>query len=179
MFSTVFYLLILFYEGIFLKSSTDYNSEIIQVNKSITEHQYKKALANALELKKSRIFNNSETESLIAVLELKNRELIKSEKDQMPLTNNSIDNAILKSHCLAKYGQSYKGLKDLKETIIQKGNLDTLIRAYELYAFYFPQNKLKKQAKSAQMISQTQKINTQEALSLLNLMKKKQKNLIY
>jgi len=179
MFSTLFYLLILFYEGIFLKSSTDYNGEIIQVNKSISNHYYKKALNEAIELKNSRIFNNPETESLIAILELKNKEVINSEKGKMSFTNNSIDNAILKSHCLAKYGKSSVGLKDLEETIIQKGNMDTLIRAYELYAFYFPQNKLKKQAKSAQLISQTQKINTQEALSLLNLMKKKQKNLIY
>jgi len=179
MFSTLFYLLILFYEGIFLKSSTDYNNKIIQLNTSISKHHYKKALNVAIQLKNSRIFNNPETESLIAILELKNKEVFHSEKGQISFTNKSIYNSILKSHCLAKYGKSSLGLKDLEETIIQNGNMDTLIRAYELYAFYFPQNKLKKQAKSAQMISQAQKINTQEALSLLNLMKKKQKNLIY
>jgi hypothetical protein len=86
---------------------------------------------------------------------------------------------ILLSHFSANVGDQQKGLVDLQNSIKKNGNVDTLVKTYELYAFNFPQNKLKKQAKSTQMISQTQKINTQEALSLLDLMKKKQKNFIY
>jgi hypothetical protein len=80
---------------------------------------------------------------------------------------------------MAMKGETKNGYSDLHKSIIENGNVDTLVKAFELYAINFPQNKLKKQASSSQMISQTQKINTQEALSLLDLMKKKQKNLIY
>ena len=179
MFSTLFYLLLLFYEGIFAKSTTDYNAEIMFLNKHIEAKEYKMAFDKAQYLMSSRIFNNSEIEKIAAKLKLK----IKSDSNfslkHLELISNTIEDDILISHYFAKNGNSSKGLSDLHKSIILNGNVDTLIRSYELYAFYFPQNKLKKQAKSTQMISQTQKINTQEALSLLNLMKKKQKNFIF
>ena len=115
---------------------------------------------------------------MIATLDLK----ITSQKEEhitVLLKSSTLESDVLLSHFLAKEGKSVKGLADLHKAILDKGNVDTLVKTYELYAFYFPQNKLKKQAQSSQMISQSQKINTQEALSLLELMKKKQKNLIY
>jgi hypothetical protein len=179
MFSTLFYLFLLFYEGLFSKSTTDYNVEIVQINKLIADKNYRKALISAKSIMNSRLFNNSEIESIVAVLELKSNLMDKKFANHVYITGESIDNDILKSYYLAKYGNSKQGLADLHQSIIQNGNIDTLIKSYELYAFYFPQNKLKKQAQSSQMLSQTQKINTREALSLLDLMKKKQKNLIY
>ena len=64
-----------------------------------------------------------------------------------------------------------KGRLSLKSTMNDSTNNTT--QSSNIY------KQLKKQFNSAQMISQSQKINTQEALSLLDLMKKKQKNLIY
>jgi hypothetical protein len=177
MFSTLFYLFLLFYEGLFSKSNSDYNAEIVNLNKQIAVKDYNKAIISAQSILRSSFFNNSEVETILATLELK---VVRNKKNHsFLLTNNSIEATVLKSHYLAKYGDSRKGLADLHYSIIQNGNVDTLIKAFELYAFNFPQYKLKKQVRSSQMISQTQKINTQEALSLLDLMKKKQKNLIY
>lgn len=179
MFSTLFYLFLLFYEGLFSKSTSDYNAEIVRLNKQITSRNYQAALVSARSILHSSLFNNSEVELLVATLELKMAEDSSKNKRQILFKSNSIETAVLKSHYLAKYGNSKLGLADLHQSIVLNGNIDTLIKAYELYAFNFPQNKLKKQARSSQMITQTQKINTQEALSLLDLMKKKQKNLIY
>jgi len=178
MFTTFFYLFILFYEGFFGKPSTEFNAQVTQLNQQIKSHHYQEALKNAQELNSSSLFSNPELERLIIILELKTKK--KTKKSQPKLVNtNAIDTDILLSYYAARSGDTRKGLSELKRSIIQNGNLDTLVRSYELYAFNFPQNKLKKQARSAEMIRQTQKINTQEALSLLDLMKKKQKNFIY
>jgi hypothetical protein len=178
MFTTLFYIFILFYDGLYSKSSKDYNDQINQLNSLIIKQQYSQALLTAKSIQHSSIFVNAEIEELIAVLELKTHQ--RNEKSiQLALSDFSISNDILYSHIEAQNGQSKKGLEDLHSSIIKNGNVDTLVKAYELYALNFPQNRFKKQASSAQVISQTQKINTQEALSLLDLMKKKQKNLIY
>ena len=179
MFSTLFYLFLLFYEGLFSKSTSDYNAEIIQLNSLIENRQYPKALVSAQSILHSRLFNNPEIEAIVATLELRNKEFTKQKSNRVSISGNSVSDDILKSHYLAKYGESPSGLADLHQSIIQNGQLDTLIKAYELFAFFFFLNSVKKQSNSAQMMSQTQKINTQEALSLLDLMKKKQKNLIY
>ncbi len=178
MFSTLFYLFILFYDGLFSKSSEEYNAQIVQLNKQITAHHYTQALYNAKQIQKLSIFTNPEIEHLIAVLELKTHQNTKQAQKYL-IKDHSINNDILYSYFMAMNGDSKEGYADLHRSIIQNGNVDTLVKAYELYTINFPQNKLKKQSSSAQMISQTQKNNTQEALSLLDLMKKKQKNLIY
>lgn len=179
MFSTLFYLFLLFYEGLFSKSTSDYNAEIIQLNSLIEKRQYTKALVSAQSILHSRLFNNPEIEVIVATLQLRDKEFTKQKSNRVSVSGNSVSDDILKSHYLAKYGESQSGLADLHQSIIQNGQLDTLIKAYELFAFYYPQNSVKMESNSAQMMSQTQKINTQEALSLLDLMKKKQKNLIY
>jgi hypothetical protein len=175
MFSTLFYFFLLFYEGLFSMSTTEYNAKISQLNQYIANQEYPQALVRAKSIWHSRLFNNPEIEEIIAILELKQREMDKSKVDRIAISSQSIDSDILKSHYSARNGHSTKGLSDLHQSIIQNGQVDTLIKAYELYAFYFPQNKLRKKASSAQIMNQTQKINTQEALSLLDLMKKKQK----
>lgn len=178
MFSTLFYLFILFYEGLFSRSSEEYNLQIVQLNQQIKSHKYEMAFQNAQKLKRSTLFINPAIENTIVVLELKLHSTSHLRKS-VSLKSNSISNDILLSHFSALRGNSATGLEDLHQSIIKNGNVDTLVKSYELYAFNFPQNKLKKQQQSTQMISQSQKINTQEALSLLDLMKKKQKNLIY
>lgn len=178
MFPTLFYIFVLFYEGLFSSSSEKYNVQIEQINKQILAKNYVQALNNARLIKRSTVFVNPEIEKLIAILDLKKQSKAK-EQLAISLNSNTMENDILLSHFSAREGNSTKGLADLHRSIILNGNVDTLVKSYELYAFYFPQNKLKNQARSNQMISQTQKINTQEALSLLDLMKKKQKNLIY
>jgi hypothetical protein len=178
MFSTLFYIFILLFEGLFSRSSEDYNLKIAQLNQQITKHEYVNALRNAKQLKRSSIFINPAIENTIAVLELKIH-AINHVSNSISFNSNSITNDILWSHFLALKGNSKEGLKDLHQSIIENGNVDTLVKSYELYAFNFPQNKLKKQQQSTQMIRRSQKINSQEALSLLDLMKKKQKNLIY
>jgi len=178
MFSTLFYIFMLFYDGLYSRSSQEYNGQITQLNTLVANKKYKEALVSAKVIQHSSIFVNIEIEKLIAVLELKTH--LKDEKSfQLAINDNSIANDILYSHIEAQNGDSKKGLADLHNSIIKNGNIDTLVRAYELYAINFPQNKLKKQSYSSQVISQSQKINTQEALSLLDLMRKKQKNLIY
>lgn len=179
MFSTLFYLFLLFFEGLISKSTSDYNVEVAQFNVLIEQRQYTKALVSAQSILRSRLFNNPEIEAIVATLELRDKEFTKQKNYRLSISGNSIDNDILKSHYLAKHDESPAGLADLHKSIIQNGQVDTLIKAYELYAYYFPQNTLKKQSNSAQMMRQEQRINTQEALSLLDLMKKKQKNLIY
>ena len=178
MFSTLFYIFMLFYDGLYSKSSKEYNGQISDLNTLLSKHQYKEALVTAKTIQHSSIFVNVEIEELIAVLELKTHQK-NSKSIQLALNDNSIANDILYSHIEAQNGESKKGLADLHSSIIKNGNVDTLVKAYELYALNFPQNRLKKQANATQVINQTQKINTQEALSLLDLMKKKQKNLIY
>lgn len=179
MFSTLFYFFLLIYEGLFSMSATEYNAEIFQLNQHLVNREYPQALIKAKSIWHSRLFNNTEIEEIIAVLELKLSKINKLEKDRLSMSSQTINSEILRSHYLAKNSNSKKGLADLHQSIILNGQVDTLVKTYELYAYYFPQNRLNNKASSAQTINQTQKINTQEALSLLDLMKKKQKNLIF
>ena len=71
MFSTLFYLFLLFYEGLFSKSTSDYNAEIIQLNSLIENRQYPKALVSAQSILHSRLFNNPEIEVIVATLQLR------------------------------------------------------------------------------------------------------------
>ena len=178
MFSTLFYIFLLFYDGLFSKSSEEYNAQIVQLNKQLSSQHYNQALIHAKQIQKSSIFTNPEIEHVIAILELRTHHNSNLTNSSF-IKDHSINNDILYSYFMAMNGHLKEGYADLHRSIIQNGNMDTLVKAYELYAINFPQNKLKKQSTSAQMITQTQKINTQEALSLLDLMKKKQKNLIY
>ena len=134
-------------------------------------------MQDAKSIKQATIFVNPEIERLIAVLELKCRKK-GMDKQRLALNSQSMEIDILLSHFSANAGDQQKGLTDLQNSIKKNGNVDTLVKAFELYTINFPQNRLKKQTSSAQVISQTQKINTQEALSLLDLMKKKQNGLL-
>ena len=62
MFSTLFYLFILFYDGFFSKSSEEYNAQIALLNQQISTKQYKKALQNAESIQHSSLFTNTEIE---------------------------------------------------------------------------------------------------------------------
>ena len=100
MFSTLFYIFMLFYDGLFAKSSEEYNAQIVQLNKQITMHQYEKALINAQSIQRSSIFTNPEIEHLIAVLELKTH-LNTAKSSNILIKDHSVNNDILYSYFMA------------------------------------------------------------------------------
>jgi hypothetical protein len=177
MFSTLFYIFLLIYEGLYSSSSSDYNTKINEINLQIQSNHLAEALVNTEKLRNNSFFINLEVEKLRVLLHLKVNSVNKY--DKLVALSSDVPNDILSSYFLAKRGDAKKGLGDLRLSIIANGGVDTLVKTFELEASNLPQSALKKQQNSSQMISLAQKINTQEALSLLELMKKKQKNLIY
>lgn len=177
MFSTLFYIFLLIYEGLFSGSSGDYNSKINDINLQIQSNQLDIALVNAEKLRNNSFFINPEIEKIIGLLHLKVNSI--NYRNKTVALSSDVSNDILSSYFLAKRGDAKKGLDDLKLSIIANGGVDTLVKTFELQASNLPRSVLKKQQNATQTISLTQRINTQEALSLLELMKKKQKNLIY
>ena len=71
MFSTLFYIFILLFEGLFSSSSEDYNLQIALLNQQINSRDYGAALKNAKQLKRSSIYINPAIENAIAIIELK------------------------------------------------------------------------------------------------------------
>ena len=121
MFSTLFYIFLLFYDGLFSKSSEEYNAQIVQLNKQLSTHHYNEALMNAKQIQKSSIFTNPEIEHIIAVLELRTHQNTKR-ANSIFIKDHSVNNDILYSYFMAMNGHLNEGYADLHRSIIQNGN---------------------------------------------------------
>ena len=136
MFSTFFYILILFYQNLYSGLGYSFNSEVNKVNLSILSKDYNKAFSLLNLIEKKQIFRN---ESIY-----KTKVLLSIKRPTSFINSNlkSSEDYILKSFILSQINQQEYSKSILREGLKLYPEKDTLTKLYELFSF-ISVNKLK------------------------------------
>ena len=173
MFSTFFYILILFYQNLYSGLGYSFNSEVNKVNLSILSKDYNKAFSLLNLIEKKQIFRN---ESIY-----KTRVLLSIKRPTSFINSNlkSSEDYILKSFILSQINQQESSKSILREGLKLYPEKDTLTKLYELFSF-IAINKLKKSEVDYDKSTVVNKIfTTKDSKWMLDLLRKNEKFLSY
>ena len=173
MFSTFFYILILFYQNLYSGLGYSFNSEVNKVNLSILSKDYNKAFSLLNLIEKKQIFRN---ESIY-----KTKVLLSIKRPTSFINSNlkSSEDYILKSFILSQINQQESSKSILREGLKLYPEKDTLTKLYELFSF-IAINKLKKSEVDYDKSMVVNKIfTTKDSKWMLDLLRKNEKFLSY
>lgn len=173
MFSTFFYILILFYQNLYSGLGYSFNSEVNKVNLSILSKDYNKAFSLLNFIEKKQIFRN---ESIY-----KTKVLLSIKRPTSFINSNlkSSEDYILKSFILSQINQQESSKSILREGLKLYPEKDTLTKLYELFSF-ISVNKLKKSEVDYDKSTVVNKIfTTKDSKWMLDLLRKNEKFLSY
>lgn len=173
MFSTFFYILILFYQNLYSGLGYSFNSEVNKVNLSILSKDYNKAFSLLNLIEKKQIFRN---ESIY-----KTKVLLSIKRPTSFINSNlkSSEDYILKSFILSQINQQESSKSILREGLKLYPEKDTLTKLYELFSF-IAINKLKKSEVDYDKSTVVNKIfTTKDSKWMLDLLRKNEKFLSY
>ena len=173
MFSTFFYILILFYQNLYSGLGYSFNSEVNKVNLSILSKDYNKAFSLLNLIEKKQIFRN---ESIY-----KTKVLLSIKRPTSFINSNlkSSEDYILKSFILSQINQQESSKLILREGLKLYPEKDTLTKLYELFSF-IDINKLKKSEVDYDKSTVVNKIfTTKDSKWMLDLLRKNEKFLSY
>ena len=173
MFSTFFYILILFYQNLYSGLGYSFNSEVNKVNLSILSKDYNKAFSLLNLIEKKQIFRN---ESIY-----KTKVLLSIKRPTSFINSNlkSSEDYILKSFILSQINQQESSKSILREGLKLYPEKDTLTKLYELFSF-ISVNKLKKSEVYYDKSTVVNKIfTTKDSKWMLDLLRKNEKFLSY
>ena len=173
MFSTFFYILILFYQNLYSGLGYSFNSEVNKVNLSILSKDYNKAFSLLNLIEKKQIFRN---ESIY-----KTKVLLSIKRPTSFINSNlkSSEDYILKSFILSQINQQEISKSILREGLKLYPEKDTLTKLYELFSF-IAINKLKKSEVDYDKSTVVNKIfTTKDSKWMLDLLRKNEKFLSY
>ena len=173
MFSTFFYILILFYQNLDSGLGYSFNTEVNKVNLYILSKDYNNAFSLVNLIEKKYIFRN---ESLYKT------KVLLSVKRPTSLINSSLkssDDYILKSFILRQINQQESSKSILREGLKLYPEKDTLTKLYELFSF-ISVNKLRKSDVASDENTVANKIlTTKDSKWMLDLLRKNEKFLSY
>ena len=173
MFSTFFYILILFYQNLYSGLGYSFNSEVNKVNLYILSKDYNKAFSLLNLIEKKYIFRN---ESIY-----KTKVLLSIKRPTSFINSNlkSSDDYILKSFILSQINQQESSKSILREGLKLYPEKDTLTKLYELFSF-ISTNKLKNSEVVLDKSTDVNKILTsRDSKWMLDLLRKNEKFLSY
>lgn len=173
MFSTFFYILILFYQNLYSGLGYSFNSEVNKVNLSILSKDYNKAFSLLNLIEKKQIFRN---ESIY-----KTKVLLSIKRPTSFINSNlkSSEDYILKSFILSQINQQENSKSILREGLKLYPEKDTLTKLYELFSF-ISVNKLKNSEVVYDNSTVVNKIlTTKDSKWMLDLLRKNEKFLSY
>ena len=173
MFSTFFYILILFYQNLYSGLGYSFNSEVNKVNLSILSKDYNKAFSLLNLIEKKQIFRN---ESIY-----KTKVLLSIKRPTSFINSNlkSSEDYILKSFILSQINQQENSKSILREGLKLYPEKDTLTKLYELFSF-ISVNKLKNSEVVYYNSTVVNKIlTTKDSKWMLDLLRKNEKFLSY
>lgn len=173
MFSTFFYILILFYQNLYSGLGYSFNSEVNKVNRSILSKDYNKAFSLLNLIEKKQIFRNENIYKTKVLLS------IKRPTSFINLSLKSSEDYILKSFILSQINQQESSKSILREGLKLYPEKDTLTKLYELFSF-ISVNKLKKSEVDYDKSTVVNKIfTTKDSKWMLDLLRKNEKFLSY
>ena len=173
MFSTFFYILILFYQNLYSGLGYSFNSEVNKVNLSILSKDYNKAFSLLNLIEKKQIFRN---ESIY-----KTKVLLSIKRPTSFINSNlkSSEDYILKSFILSQINQQESSKSILREGLKLYPEKDTLTKLYELFSF-ISVNKLKNsEVAYNENIVANKILTTKDSKWMLDLLRKNEKFLSY
>ena len=173
MFSTFFYISILFYQNLYSGLGYSFNSEVNKVNLSILSKDYNKAFSLLNLIEKKQIFRN---ESIY-----KTKVLLSIKRPTSFINSNlkSSDDYILKSFILSQINQQESSKSILREGLKLYPEKDTLTKLYELFSF-ISVNKLKNSEVAYNENTVVNKtLTTKDSKWMLDLLRKNEKFLSY
>ena len=173
MFSTFFYISILFYQNLYSGIGYSFNSEVNKVNLSILSKDYNKAFSLLNLIEKKQIFRN---ESIY-----KTKVLLSIKRPTSFINSNlkSSDDYILKSFILSQINQQESSKLILREGLKLYPEKDTLTKLYELFSF-ISVNKLKNSEVAYNENTVVNKtLTTKDSKWMLDLLRKNEKFLSY
>lgn len=173
MFSTFFYILILFYQNLYSGLGYSFNSEVNKVNRSILSKDYNKAFSLLNLIEKKQIFRNESIYKTKVLLS------IKRPTSFINSSLKSSEDYILKSFILSQINQQESSKSILREGLKLYPEKDTLTKLYELFSF-ISVNKLKKSEVDYDKSTVVNKIfTTKDSKWMLDLLRKNEKFLSY
>ena len=173
MFSTFFYISILFYQNLYSGLGYSFNSEVNKVNLSILSKDYNKAFSLLNLIEKKQIFRNESIYKTKVFLS------IKRPTSFMNSNLKSTDDYILKSFILSQINQQESSKSILREGLKLYPEKDTLTKLYELFSF-ISVNKLKNsEVAYNENIVANKILTTKDSKWMLDLLRKNEKFLSY
>ncbi|RXK52236.1 hypothetical protein [Aquirufa rosea] len=180
MFTSYFYIFLLIYQGLFSNRASVYNKDIQQVNLLIKQGKNEEALYWIKKAKGKDIFINKELERTQALLNIRLNQFIEK---SIPLTDKDSNELLIQAAILDKQGKIDQAMDLIEKGIKANPVSDTLIKQFEIYAFKWRKVlPILRSVKQNQWLTDQQnlnRMNAKEALGLLDLMKKKEKILMY
>ena len=173
MYSTFFYILILFYQNLYSGLGYSFNSEVNKVNIYILSKDYNKAFSLLNLIEKKQIFRN---ESIY-----KTKVLLSIKRPSSFINSNlkSSEDYILKSFISSQINQQENSKSILREGLKLYPEKDTLTKLYELFSF-ISVNKSKKLEVVYDTSTVVNKIlTTKDSKWMLDLLRKNEKFLSY
>jgi len=173
LYSTFFYILILFYQNLYSGLGYSFNSEVNKVNIYILSKDYNKAFSLLNLIEKKQIFRN---ESIY-----KTKVLLSIKRPSSFINSNlkSSEDYILKSFILSQINQQENSKSILREGLKLYPEKDTLTKLYELFSF-ISVNKSKKLEVVYDTSTVVNKIlTTKDSKWMLDLLRKNEKFLSY
>jgi len=173
LYSTFFYILILFYQNLYSGLGYSFNSEVNKVNIYILSKDYNKAFSLLNLIEKKQIFRNESIYKTKVLLSIKR---------PSSFTNSNLKSSedyILKSFILSQINQQENSKSILREGLKLYPEKDTLTKLYELFSF-ISVNKSKKLEVVYDTSTVVNKIlTTKDSKWMLDLLRKNEKFLSY
>jgi hypothetical protein len=170
-FTTYYYIFILLLQSFYAESNFEYNAQIQQVNKYVDQQNYSKALQVINTMESKSIFTNNDLSRMKRYLAIK----VDRNFFDLNYSPKTVGDYVLKTLTLYQNKDFAAALAYSKMSIKNTYVSDSLTRIYELVAVKSPQ--IFRENKSLHQNQSPINIRFNEAMNLLDLMKRKEKTL--
>jgi hypothetical protein len=170
-FTTYFYIVVLFFQTFLAESNFQYNTKIRLVNQHIASKNYKEALQLIKYLQVNSIFKNNDVVRIDRILSIKENK----SSLQADFTARNLEDRVVKSLLLYQNRDFENSIEFTKLSLQESNSTDSIIKIYEIIKEKIPeQNQLKSQKVN---VTTSNKMYLKDAMNLLELMKRKEKTL--
>lgn len=171
MFTTYFYIVVLFFQTFLAESNFQYNTKIRLVNQHIASKNYKEALQLIKYLQVNSIFTNNDVVRIDRILSIKENK----SSLQADFSARNLEDRVVKSLLLYQNRDFENSIEFTKLSLQETNSTDSIIKIYEIIKEKIPeQNQLKSQKVN---VTTSNKMYLKDAMNLLELMKRKEKTL--
>ena len=177
MFSTLLYIAILAYQNVYSVSSDQYNARIREINNLLFAKKYDLGVNTIKKLQENTLFTNDELVNTLQLLSIKSNRVSDKGISKIDFISTDIHDLINVSILLSNNQKNEMAQRLLKQAISNNPNADSIIIYYELLSSHNT-NTLQSRFYKNSINMRVSQWNANEALQLLDLMKKNEKLLL-